>query len=282
MGEAANLQLSEEEMRLVTDPGWILTKNSIIRKTVELMARVSEEYVGIWGEVFQGGGGAAGDAAGVRGTTGDAAGMRATTGDAGGMRGTTGDAAGERRTTGDAAGVRGTAGGLREFETGSPKISRGENYRGLPWVMLDYPRAFGREDVLAIRTMFWWGHGFNVTLHLKGRWMEMCLPVIFGRRRELAAAGFHIGISEDEWRLEHGPENYRAFGEMDAHAAGDVRAAGDVHATGDAIPEIMALTGGRDFLKLSAAVGLDRWTEAPTILKTLFGVLVDILGEVKD
>ena len=28
----------------------------------------------------------------------------------------------------------------------SPKISRGENYRGLPYVMLDYPRYFKDKD----------------------------------------------------------------------------------------------------------------------------------------
>src|SRR6185437_142624 len=53
-----------------------------------------------------------------------------------------------------------------EEDPGSPKISRGENYRGLPWVMLDYPGVLGRDDVMAIRAMFWWGHAFIVTLHL--------------------------------------------------------------------------------------------------------------------
>ena len=37
----------------------------------------------------------------------------------------------------------------------SPKIAKGENYLGLPYVILDYPRIFGKEDVFAFRTMFW-------------------------------------------------------------------------------------------------------------------------------
>ena len=37
----------------------------------------------------------------------------------------------------------------------SPKISKGENYLGLPYVMLDYPRYFKSNDMLAIRTFFW-------------------------------------------------------------------------------------------------------------------------------
>ena len=37
----------------------------------------------------------------------------------------------------------------------SPKISRGENYKGLPWLVLDNPRFFQHNNIFAIRTMFW-------------------------------------------------------------------------------------------------------------------------------
>src|SRR6266511_3807431 len=49
-------------------------------------------------------------------------------------------------------------------ETGmSPaKISKGENYKGLPYLILDHPRYFGKDNVFAIRTLFWWGHFFSV------------------------------------------------------------------------------------------------------------------------
>ena len=29
----------------------------------------------------------------------------------------------------------------------NPKISRGENYKGFPWMVLDYPRVFKQNDV---------------------------------------------------------------------------------------------------------------------------------------
>ncbi|HEY6901247.1 MAG TPA: hypothetical protein VI233_11410, partial [Puia sp.] len=123
----AKLQLSSEETRLVMDSGVILTKNSIIKKTVGLFAGLADEYRTAW-------------APGHAGEAGE-------------------------------AGVPGAQGA-------SPKISKGENYKGLPYVMLDYPRLFGREDVLAIRTFFWWGHGFSVTLHLKGEYRQQYLPVL--------------------------------------------------------------------------------------------------------
>jgi hypothetical protein len=138
-----------------------------------------------------------------------------------------------------------------DWATDSPKISRGENYLGLPYVMLDYPRIFGREDVLAVRTMFWWGHAFSTTLHLKGSYQYLYLPVIRARWAELAAAGFHISVGEDEWRHEHVPANYLPM---------------------EGPPE-----EGRPFVKLSARCGLDPWEGVPAILTSHFRVLVGVL-----
>ncbi len=151
----------------------------------------------------------------------------------------------------------GAAGGVtiprgRIIEPGDPKISRGENYRGLPWVMLDYPRVFGREDVLAIRTMFWWGHAFSITLHLKGKYQEIFLPDIKQHRARLIGADFFMGVGPDEWRHEVVPENYLPMGD---------------------IPTPLP------FLKLAATVGLDRWAEAPGELVRLYTVLASVLSE---
>lgn len=216
---SANLQLSPEELRLVSDPGWILTKNSIVAKAVGIMAGLAETYREVWaaGGVARAGIGAAG---------------------AGAIR---------------PIEVGGIAGGGLRVEPGDPKVSRGENYRGLPWVMLDYPRVFGREDVLAIRTMFLWGHGFNITLHLKGRFQSLYLGVIRERRVALGAAGFFVGVHPDEWRHEHTEEVYQPLRVFEG------------------------VLGEGGFFKLSAAVGLDRWAEAPELLAGLFTTLVEVL-----
>ena len=49
-----------------------------------------------------------------------------------------------------------------------PKISKGENYLGLPFLILDYPRVSTNEDFFFIRSMFWWGNFFSSTLQLGG------------------------------------------------------------------------------------------------------------------
>src|SRR5258708_37260851 len=54
----------------------------------------------------------------------------------------------------------------------APKISQGERYLELPWLILDYPRIFSEEDIFAFRSMFWWGKHFSFTIHLSGKYLE--------------------------------------------------------------------------------------------------------------
>ena len=80
-----------------------------------------------------------------------------------------------------------------------PKISRGEQYKGLPYVMLDYPRCFGKEDVLAIRTFFWWGHYFSCTLHLKGSYLNQYAGAVEKAISNGELQDFYINTSDEEW-----------------------------------------------------------------------------------
>lgn len=84
----------------------------------------------------------------------------------------------------------------------SPKISKGEQHQGLPYIMLDYPRMFTRDDVFAIRTFFWWGNYFSLTLHLKGRFLDQFQSRIEEHVHLLAENHFYISHSDDEWAHE--------------------------------------------------------------------------------
>src|SRR5450755_2986522 len=129
-------ELSAEELALVADAGWIMTKNAIIAKVLVLFGELSGNLQEQW------------KAAGwEQHLAGKEAGMA-------------------MKDTGMLMREAGMP--IKEILETPPRISKGENYKGLPWVVLDYPRAFGRLDVLAVRTLFWWGNYFSVTLHLKG------------------------------------------------------------------------------------------------------------------
>lgn len=81
----------------------------------------------------------------------------------------------------------------------TPKISRGEKYRELPWVMLDYPRKYTPADTHAIRSFFGWGSEFSIHLILQGasrdRWLNNARHWI-----ETAHSEWMIDMSDDPWQ----------------------------------------------------------------------------------
>jgi len=89
-----------------------------------------------------------------------------------------------------------------------PKISKGEQHEELPYVMLDYPRVFSKENVFAIRTFFWWGNFFSVTLHLKGIYKDSFAENILQNIDSFSSEAFFVGISNEEWRNDFQQENY--------------------------------------------------------------------------
>jgi hypothetical protein len=44
------------------------------------------------------------------------------------------------------------------------KITRGENYQLMPYMVLDYPQIKDKAFTLVMRTMFWWGHFISCQL----------------------------------------------------------------------------------------------------------------------
>lgn len=95
----------------------------------------------------------------------------------------------------------------------SPKIARGEQYEGLPWVMLDYPRYFSKNNTFAIRTFFWWGHYCSITLQLSGVYAETYKQAIPTLQHE---EGWYIGIQQDDvWQHHFREDNYQLLQHCD-------------------------------------------------------------------
>ena len=96
----------------------------------------------------------------------------------------------------------------------TPKISKGENYLGLPYVVLDYPRISKGEDLFFIRSMFWWGNFFSSTLQLAGQYKEKSIDKLIAAYETLAAQNFFIGIHEDPWQHHFEETNYSAISSL--------------------------------------------------------------------
>ena len=136
-----------------------------------------------------------------------------------------------------------------------PKISKGENYNGLPYVMLDYPRCFGKTDIFAIRTMFWWGNFFSTTLHLKGKYKNELAPLLKEHLPVLADNHFFVNIHQDEWRNDFEHDNYLPILSADPSTLTDnlIR---------------------KDFCKMSGKIALDEWNEAYVKLLGFYEIIM--------
>ena len=139
------------------------------------------------------------------------------------------------------------------------KISRGENYKGLPYLILDYPRCFDKENIFAIRTMFWWGHFFSTTLHLSGIYKSYFEPTMIRSFETVAAHEFYTCIHESAWEHDFEEGNYRFVSELSD-------AGWKKHIT------------GKRFLKLAKKIPVAEWEHAQEFLAVVYMQFVELMG----
>ena len=125
------------------------------------------------------------------------------------------------------------------------KISRGENYKGLPFLILDYPRYFNKKDVFAFRSMFWWGKYFLFTLHLQGTYWHKYRNNILQNLKNLESENIFVCKGNDPWQHDLA-ENFIPLSDLN---------------------EIDAES---DFFKISKKVDLAQWQQLPEAGKESF------------
>jgi len=142
----------------------------------------------------------------------------------------------------------------------SPKISRGENYNGLPYLMLDYPRYFEKENICAIRTMFWWGNFFSITLHLSGIFKKETEGKIITAYTLLKEKGYYSSINADQWQHHFEKDNYIPLTEISNTVFENI------------IRE-------KPFIKLANKIPLQEWDDAEDVLLIYFKQIVELLAD---
>jgi hypothetical protein len=134
------------------------------------------------------------------------------------------------------------------------KISRGENYLGLPYQVLDYPAFFSQKDTFAYRTMFWWGNFFSATLHLEGQFLERFRKQILQSLDELVKMELFISVGATPWEYHYGVDNYLPLS-IDHQKHID----------------------SCSFLKLSRKQSLENWKQLPEFSSQFLNQLMGIL-----
>jgi hypothetical protein len=88
------------------------------------------------------------------------------------------------------------------------KISRGENYRSLPYLILDFPAKFTYANSFACRTMFLWGNFFSLTCHLQGVYLKNNETQLLAILENLNNEGIFISQGDTPWEYHYNPDNY--------------------------------------------------------------------------
>lgn len=82
-----------------------------------------------------------------------------------------------------------------EVKQTTPKISKGENYQGMPYMVLDYPRYFGKEDTFAFRNILLWSRGLYSTWFFEGKYIDYAIKTY----PKHGKTGMYLHQNPDKW-----------------------------------------------------------------------------------
>ncbi len=151
------------------------------------------------------------------------------------------------------------ANGIDSTGFSTPKIARGEQYEGLPWVMLDYPRQYLSSNAFGIRSFFWWGNFGSITLQLSGDYQQRWLPAIQdyfetndpGMNRY---EGWFLGKGENPWLHHFREDNFEKLSKKSFTGIAE-----------------------RPFIKLAKKASLSEWDALPSFYANGFGEILMML-----
>ncbi|MFI5219271.1 MAG: hypothetical protein ACHQNT_07250 [Bacteroidia bacterium] len=140
------------------------------------------------------------------------------------------------------------------------KISKGENYQGLPWMVLDNPRVFSNKNIFAFRTMFWWGNYFSFTFHLSGNYFQDCQKSILKNWHKFSKKGYLVCINNQPWVHHLATDNYQPMATFNSKKR-----------------EQQIMT--KHFFKISRKLDLRKWKDLKNFGAETFEEYVRLLGK---
>ena len=136
------------------------------------------------------------------------------------------------------------------------KINRGENYKGLPYLLLDYPAIFSKENIFAVRTMFWWGNFFSISLHLSGKYFN-CGDDMYQWISFFQQKNFLVCVNETQWEHDFYSLNFIEIKGMNEKQ--------------------INFLSKKDFFKVAKKIELSEWDNAPEFLAQSFKEIIEFI-----
>ncbi|MCY7408645.1 MAG: hypothetical protein LH473_00085 [Chitinophagales bacterium] len=133
------------------------------------------------------------------------------------------------------------------------KISKGENYLGLPYVIFDFPKLFNAKELFAVRTMVWWGNFASCTFLVSGNEARLTQKFLLNNLDQLKKQQLWICINVSPWHHHFEKNNYVKLKELKSI-------------------DLEKLFGKHDFLKLARRLPLKKTNELNTFAAESFEV----------
>jgi hypothetical protein len=140
-----------------------------------------------------------------------------------------------------------------------PKISKGENYNGLPYMVLDHPRYFDKESMYAIRSLFWWGNFFSTSLLLSGEYKTLLQDRFINSFESFKNEDYFICTHIDPWQHHFENGNFVNAGSLNHKEWEDI-------------------IRRHPFLKLSKKIPLTQWENVREKVLEIFRHYLAIAG----
>ena len=81
---------------------------------------------------------------------------------------------------------------------------KGEHLEHCPYQYLDFPKFYTKDEKLAFRSLFWWGHHIVFSLIIEGGHLRRYKENLINRYGELADRQLCLGISPTLWEWKQG------------------------------------------------------------------------------
>jgi len=136
-----------------------------------------------------------------------------------------------------------------------PKIAKGEHYKGLPYVILDYPRCFTKDNTAAIRLLFWWGNFFSINLHLSGSYQQAAAPILLQYFEWLQQNNYWVCTNNSPWEHHFLADNFVLLNAVTKE-------------------EFAAKLTGDPFVKIAKKIPLYEWESVTSFMEQSFADLI--------
>ncbi|MFN6946492.1 MAG: hypothetical protein ACK4ND_16210, partial [Cytophagaceae bacterium] len=94
------------------------------------------------------------------------------------------------------------------------KISKGENYRNLPYLVLDFPSYYQKNGFCMFRSLFLWGYGFSVELVISGDILARFKDQVYHNLRLIKENDYFICHGPTPWNYYYETDNYIPLGNV--------------------------------------------------------------------